>query len=56
MGFTSARQCKKCGEEESSVLDTREGSEGTIRRRKCKRCGYVYRTIEIKIEEIEYAG
>ena len=53
MRFASARQCKKCGEEESSVLDTREGVEGTIRRRRCKRCGYIYRTIEIGIEEIE---
>ena len=42
----SARRCPKCGAD-STVVDTRERLNSDIRRRrKCKKCGHTWRTVE----------
>ena len=39
-------KCMKCGHEKSIVLETRDDGEALYRRRACKSCGKVVKTVE----------
>jgi len=46
------KRCSACGEEDSTVSDSREREDGCIRRRrKCDACGHRWTTIEVEIED-----
>lgn len=46
--LTYVKTCPDC-QAETAVIDSRENADGSVmRRRKCKKCGYTYRTIEIE--------
>ncbi len=38
--------CPFCGAADSSVLDTRDAAEGIQRRRRCRNCHKIYKTVE----------
>jgi transcriptional repressor NrdR len=38
--------CPFCGAEESNVLDTRDAAEGIQRRRRCRMCQKIFKTVE----------
>lgn len=44
--------CERCGGW-TYVVTTRKGSEGVIRRRKCKTCGHIFCTEEVVIDRYE---
>ena len=53
-GFSDAVFCPYCGGE-TKVTDTRHAIkyDRTLRRRTCKNCKAVYRTVEIILDELE---
>ncbi len=38
--------CPFCGAEDSNVLDTRDAAEGIQRRRRCRHCQRIFKTVE----------
>lgn len=48
-------QCKKCGSLQSKVLEHRfkKKTGRVIRRRLCLECGYMWRTVEIYVDDWE---
>ena len=46
------RCCRRCGSSKGTVYDSRDENGLTIRRRKCKKCGFKWITIEVDYIEL----
>ena len=54
---TNAKMCKRCGSIDSHIYESRQMSDDNgdvyvTRRRKCKHCGFKWKTVEVEYWEL----